>query len=299
VLPRSTYHSDGRVKAGYCQTPYDCFLMWSRTTKRNVIGLCELIVATTYGTKDIGDYIESVLTIEDIQGFLKISRRQAYAAREDAVKYKWLEHRQEPGVVGDIYRFFPQRVQETPELTHRRSRQEPELQGGTAYVHDNVSLAAFTVHPDAQPAPLCTGSPSCPYIKENGQRPAAERAKDSADIAAKGDATGTRGTPQLEKYLRDKFARRFRKNPDPALLARLASILDTRGASFDDFRLYVDAKDQRDSIKGYGLLPALAGECLIGEQSPGESNDNLSPEQWEYLRQVERSDARSRGNHGN
>jgi hypothetical protein len=92
------------VKAGYCETPYAAFLMWSRTTKRNVIGLCELVIATTCGTKGIGDYVESVLTIEDIQGFLKISRRQAYAARKDAGKYKWLEHRGEPGIVGDVYR---------------------------------------------------------------------------------------------------------------------------------------------------------------------------------------------------
>jgi len=77
VIPRTTYHPDGRVKAGYGETPYSAFLMPTRTRKPNVIGLCYLVCATTYGTKGIGDYVESVLTIDDIQGYLKCSPNEA------------------------------------------------------------------------------------------------------------------------------------------------------------------------------------------------------------------------------
>jgi len=121
VIPRSTYHPDGKVKAGYCESPYSTYLMWGRTTKRNVIGLCELVLATTHGSKGIGDYDEVVLTIEDIQSFLKISRSEAYATREEAVALKWLQHRKEPGV-GEVYRFFLDKVEATPELPERRTR---------------------------------------------------------------------------------------------------------------------------------------------------------------------------------
>jgi hypothetical protein len=159
----------------------------------------------------------------------------------------------------------------------------------TAYVHESAGLAAFrqggqpNFHPDGKSAALCTGSESCPYLKEDSKQPAAERAKDSADIAGKGDAADKKGTRDpLEKYLRDRFARRFRRNPDPALLARLATILDTRGASVDNFIAHVNEKDQRDPIQSYGLLFALAGECSKVDASPAEVDVVLTPSQMEH-----------------
>src|ERR1700722_3482038 len=108
VIRKSAFRADGKVDTGWVKWPHCMHLMWSRTTQRNVIGLCELVYATTAGTAGAGDYEDVVLSIEDIQGHLKISRREAYVAREAAVDLKWLEHHYEPSV-GELYRFFPQR----------------------------------------------------------------------------------------------------------------------------------------------------------------------------------------------
>ena len=128
--------------------------------------------------------------------------------------------------------------------------------------------------PVASPAPTSRRTAS--------SRPRSAR-RDSADIAGKGDAADKKGTRDpLEKYLRDRFARRFRRNPDPALLARLATILDTRGASVDNFIAHVNEKDQRDPIQSYGLLFALAGECSKVDASPAEVDVVLTPSQMEH-----------------
>jgi hypothetical protein len=324
VIRKSTFRADGKVATGWEKWPHCMHLMWSRTTQRNVIGLCELVYATTFGTADAGDYDDVELSIEEIQGHLKISRREAYAARKAAVDLKWLEHHHESGV-GELYRFFPQRIENTPELTDRRTRRQKPR---TAYVNETARLAALrsvgAVHPDAQTraetntgvvhldaqtsestrAPdgaesvplLCTGNESCPYLRESvGRRPAVSAEAENSQPPQQRQTSKSPLYSQLEDYLSNKFAARgtIRKKPDHALLVRLIAIIENRGATFEDFRCHAEARDKRDPIKSYGLLFDCARECLVGAESPVEESDNLTPEQRRYLQNRAARNARA------
>jgi hypothetical protein len=86
------------------------------------------------------------------------------------------------------------------------------------------------------------------------------------------------------------------KKPDHALLAGLADILETRGATFENFECHVDARDNREPIRSYGLLFDCARECWIGEASAVEEGDDLTPDEREYLQKRAARDARARGN---
>ena len=311
-------------------------LMWSRTTQRNVIGLCELVHATTDGTTGIGDYDEVVLTIDEIQGFLKVSRREAYAARSAAVDLTWLEHRHEPGV-GEVYKFFAQRIEDTPELTDRRTRRKrsqtacvpvdarvaallgnevahPDAQtrngAGRAFVHLDAQTNQNTLSPDGpESAPRCTGNQSCPYINESDggpekmklpSLPVSAEAKKS-HMSQQNQTTQSPMYSMLYDYLSDKFAARgsIRKKPDRALLVALIEIIEKRGATLKDFKLHVDARDKRDPVRSYGLLFECANECLIGEESSlVEEGDNLTPDERRYLKKRAAHDAEAGGDTG-